>query len=338
MPRRLWKFIKRYVLNLISNNFKRDKLGKFLVTGGSGFIGSNTVEELLKQANRVRVLDNFVTGRIENLSEFLDEIEIIKGDIRDLETVKKALRGIDYVIHLAALGSVPRSVKDPLDTNEVNVTGTLNVLTASRDSRVKRVVYSSSSSIYGDTPTLPKRENMFPESQSPYAVSKLAGEYYCKVFHSVYGLETVSLRYFNIYGKKQDPFSQYSAVVPSFISAMIKGNQPYIFGDGEQSRDFTFIEDCIQANIKACFAPEGVGEVFNISYGQRITINELFYKIRGFLGKDEIKPIYKESRSGDVRHSLADIDKARKLLGFNPQYDIESGLRKILEWYRDNHF
>jgi nucleoside-diphosphate-sugar epimerase len=313
---------------------RENTLAKFLVTGGAGFIGSNTVEELLKQGNEVKVLDNFVTGKKENLFEFLDDVEIVEGDIRNQSILREALKGIDYVIHLAALGSVPRSVKDPLNTNEINATGTLNVLTAARDSRTKRVVYSSSSSVYGDTTTLPKREDMRLEPQSPYAVSKLVGEYYCKVFHRAYGLETVSLRYFNIYGKKQDPFSQYSAVVPSFISAMLKGNQLLIFGDGEQSRDFTFIDDCVQANIKACFSPKAAGGVFNISYGKRTTINELFYKIRELLDNREIKPTYVTQRAGDVLHSLADTEEAKKVLGFKPCYDIESGLRKALEWYK----
>jgi len=310
-------------------------LTKFLVTGGAGFIGSNTVEELLNLGHEVKVLDNLLTGKKENISEFINDIEFIKDDIKDLETVRKSVKGVEYVIHLAALGSVPRSVKDPILTNEVNVNGTLNVLIASRDEGVKRLVYSSSSSVYGKNPTLPKKENMIPDPISPYAVSKLTGEYYCRVFYETYGLETVSLRYFNIYGKKQDPFSQYSAVVPSFIDAMLKGHQPVIFGDGGQSRDFTFIEDCVQANIKACFAPEAVGEVFNISYGKRVTVNELFYKIQEILNKDEIEPVYKAPRPGDLHHSLADTSKARKLLGFKPRYDIESGLRKTLEWYKD---
>ena len=308
---------------------------KFLVTGGAGFIGSNTVEELLNLGHEVKVLDNLLTGKKENISEFINDIEFIKGDIKDLETVRKSVKGVEYVIHLAALGSVPRSVKDPILTNEVNINGTLNVLIASRDEGVKRLVYSSSSSVYGKNPALPKKENMIPKPISPYAVSKLTGEYYCRVFYETYGLETVSLRYFNIYGKKQDPFSQYSAVVPSFIDAMLKGHRPVIFGDGGQSRDFTFIEDCVQANIKACFAPEAVGEVFNISYGKRVTVNELFYKIQEILNKDEIEPVYKAQRPGDVRHSLADTSRARKLLGFNPHYDIESGLRKTIEWYKN---
>lgn len=313
-------------------------MAKFLVTGGAGFIGSNTVEELLNLGHEVKALDNLLTGKTENISEFINDIEFIKGDIKDLETVRKSVKGVEYVIHLAALGSVPRSVKDPISTNEVNVNGTLNVLIASRDEGVKRLVYSSSSSVYGKNPTLPKKENIIPEPISPYAVSKLTGEYYCRVFYETYGLETVSLRYFNIYGKKQDPFSQYSAVVPSFIDAMLKGRQPAIFGDGGQSRDFTFIEDCVQANIKACFAPEAGGEVFNISYGKRVTVNELFYRIQEILNKDEIEPVYKAPRPGDLRHSLADTTRARKFLGFKPRYDIESGLRKTLEWYKDTFY
>lgn len=306
-------------------------MANFLVTGGAGFIGSNTVEELLNKGHEIRIIDNFATGKKENLSPFLPEIEVIEGDIRDLDFLKRAMKGIEYVIHLAALGSVPRSVEDPLNTSEVNVTGTLNILITARDVGVRRVVYSSSSSVYGDDPALPKKEDMPLSPQSPYAVSKLAGEYYCKVFYQVYGLGTVSLRYFNIYGKRQDPSSQYAAVVPRFISAMLNGERPVIFGDGEQSRDFTFIEDCVQANIKACFAPGVEGEVFNISYGARVTVNELFQKIRWLLGKNEIEPIYAAPRPGDVKHSLADTSKAQALLGFKPHYHIEVGLKKTLE-------
>jgi UDP-N-acetylglucosamine/UDP-N-acetylgalactosamine 4-epimerase len=311
-------------------------LFRFLVTGGAGFIGSNTVEELLKQGNKVRILDNFITGKSKNISDFCQDIEIIEGDIRSLETVKRALEDVDYVIHLAALGSVPRSVKDPLSTNEVNVTGTLNVLTASREMGVKRLVYSSSSSVYGDTPTIPKVENMQTQPKSPYAVSKLAGENYCKVFNDIYGLETVTLRYFNIYGIRQDPFSQYSAVIPKFISTIIEGHAPIIFGDGEQSRDFTFIDDCVQANIKAFFSKAAPGNVFNISFGKKVTINQLFLKILKIMNKDEIEPNYKAPRSGDVRHSLAEISRAKKILEFNPCYDLESGLTKTIEYYKKN--
>ncbi|MGH7801684.1 MAG: SDR family oxidoreductase [Thermodesulfobacteriota bacterium] len=311
-------------------------MAKLLVTGGAGFIGSNTVDELLNEGHEVRVFDNFVTGKKGNLSQFLREIEVIEGDIRNLDVVRKAVKGMQYVVHLAGLSSVSLSVKDPLNMNEVNITGTLNVFTAARDGGVRRVVYSSSSSVYGDNPTLPKREDMLPEPRSPYAVSKLAGEYYCRVFNQVYGLETVSLRYFNIYGKRQNPFSQYAAVIPSFISAMVNEKRPVIFGDGEQSRDFTFIEDCVQANIKACFAPGIEGKTFNISYGDRVTVNELFRKIRGLLDKDGIEPVYVAPRLGDVKHSLADTSEARALLGFKPNHCIETGLKKALEWYYTN--
>ena len=309
----------------------------FLVTGGAGFIGSNLSERLLNEGHAVRVLDNLATGKEENIAGLLGPLKLMKGDIRDKADVAKAVKGVDYVIHLAALGSVPRSVEDPLTTHEVNVTGTLNVLTAARDEKVKRVVCASSSSVYGDTPTLPKREDMFPTPQSPYAVSKLSGEYYCKVFHRVYGLPTVALRYFNIYGKRQDPNSQYAAVIPRFITAVMKNERPTIFGDGEQSRDFTFVEDCLQANIKACFAPDAAGGAYNIGYGGRTTINDLFRKIRKWAGKEDIEPLYAPGRKGDVKHSHADITSARKLLSYEPSFDINAGTERTVRWYMENY-
>lgn len=309
---------------------------KFLVTGGAGFIGSNLCEKLLEQGFSVRALDNLSTGREENIKDFIGHIEFINGDIRDKSTVKKAVEGVDYVIHLAALGSVPRSIEDPATTHDVNATGTLNVLNASKNAGVKRIVYASSSSVYGDTPVLPKKEEMIPTPQSPYAVSKLSGEYYCRVFYRVYGFETVSLRYFNVYGKRQDPASQYAAVIPKFITAVLKGESPTIYGDGEQTRDFTFVDDCNQANIKACFSKSSAGDFYNVGASRRISINELFNKIKNAAGKD-IKPIHLESRKGDVKHSLADITNAKEHLSYDPQDNIDSGLVKTIEWYKSKN-
>lgn len=305
---------------------------KFLVTGGAGFIGSNMVEELLKRGYFVRVVDNYLTGKKENVSEFSKDIELIEGDIRDINMLMRSTKGIDYVIHLAALGSVPRSIKDPATTHEINADGTLNILLASQKARVRKVIYSSSSSVYGDSPTLLKKESFTPNPKSPYAVSKLTGEYYCCVFRDVYGLETVSLRYFNVYGKKQDPDSHYAAVVPKFIKAFKNNRRPQIYGDGHQSRDFTFIEDCIEATIKAVFSENSGGQIINISYGQRVTVNELFNLIKKITGKN-IEPIYSDSRPGDIRHSLAFIEKAEDLLGYKPSFPIKRGLKKTIEHY-----
>lgn len=307
---------------------------RFLITGGTGFIGSNTVEELLRQRHTVKVIDNFSTGKKENIEEFLDDIELITGDIRDRTLLSKAVVDVDFVIHLAALGSVQRSVADPLTTHDVNTTGTLNILMASKEAGVKRVVYASSSSVYGDLPVLPKKEDMSPTPLSPYAVSKLTGEYYCMVFSHLYGLETVSLRYFNVYGKKQDSHSLYAAVIPKFITALLKGNIPTIYGDGEQSRDFTFVEDCVQATIKACLAEKGAGKIFNIGCGERITINNLFNLISSLLGINS-EPIYGERRKEDIIHSLSDITRAKEFLGYSPTYNIRAGIDKLISWYKN---
>lgn len=307
-------------------------MSNFLVTGGAGFIGSNLCEKLLAEGHRVRVLDNLATGKAENMKDFTGAVEFIRGDIRDTEAVGRSFKEVDYVIHLAALGSVPRSVADPVTTHEVNITGTLNILCAARDAGVKRVVCASSSSVYGDTPVLPKKEDMFPTPLSPYAVSKLSGEYYCKVFHKVYGLETVALRYFNVYGKRQDPDSQYAAVIPRFVTALIAGSSPIIYGDGGQTRDFTFVEDCNQANYKACFADGCAGGAYNIGAGKRISIKELFQNIKRGLGS-ALEPIYEPARKGDVRDSLADISRARQFIGYDPAYTIDSGLEKTVQWY-----
>ncbi len=310
-------------------------MANVLVSGGAGFIGSNLVEALLKRGHHVRVLDNFSTGKKENL--LLDKnypnLEIINGDICDLSICQKAVREIDFVFHHAALPSVQRSVEDPLLTNAVNAEGTLNLLIVSRDNGVKRFIYASSSSIYGDTPTLPKREDMPPNPQSPYALQKYIGEKYCHLFYQLFGLETISLRYFNIFGPKQDPESIYSAVIPRFISAMIEKRPPVIYGDGEQSRDFTYIDNVVQANILAMEKDHLHGEIVNIGCGEMISLNhllEILYKIFGY----KISPIYEEPRKGDVRQSLADINKGKELLNYEPMVRIEDGLRKTVEYFK----
>ncbi|HWP49999.1 MAG TPA: SDR family oxidoreductase [Candidatus Limnocylindrales bacterium] len=303
-----------------------------LVTGGAGFIGSHLVEALLKINYRVRVLDNFMTGKRQNISSILSHIQFIEGDLRDFETVRKAAEAVDFIFHLGALPSVPRSIQDPITSNEVNIQGTLHVLEAARQMRVKRVIFSSSSSVYGDSPLLPKREDAVPNPLSPYAVTKLAGEYYCKVYYKIHGLETVCLRYFNVFGPKQDPTSQYAAAIPRFINALLVNKPPLVYGDGEQSRDFTYVENVVQANILAIKAPEAPGKIFNIAYGKRITVNELIKTLNTLLGKN-IQPVYESSRPGDIRHSLADISQARQILGFSPTVTLEEGLRRSIAWF-----
>ena len=306
----------------------------YLVTGGAGFIGSNIVHFLIKKGERVRVLDNFLTGKKENLASIRDKIELIEGDIRNFEICLKATKGVDYVLHQAALPSVPRSVEDPLTTSEININGTLNILLASLKNKIKRVVYASSSSIYGDSPVLPKKEEMTPSPLSPYAITKLTGEYYCKVFYQIYGLETVILRYFNVFGPCQDPTSQYAAVIPKFIRAMLKGERPIIYGDGEQSRDFTYVENVVMANILSATKKEASGKVFNIATQKRITINELVKEINNILNTN-IKPEYASPRPGDIKHSLADITAAKKILGYNPKVQFREGLEKTVNWFKN---
>ncbi len=308
-------------------------MSRILVTGGAGFIGSNLCEALLEMGHEVRVLDNFSTGKRENLGDFIQSIEVMEGDIRDYETLEKAVTGVERVIHLAAMSSVPWSVDDPEAAHHMNATGTLHVLKASRDHGVQRVVLASTSAIYGENPVQPKREEMIPEPMSPYAATKLAGEHYCRIFSSLYGLETVALRYFNVYGKRQDPASHYSAVIPKFITRMLSNSNPVIYGDGEQTRDFVFVEDCNRANIKASFTDGISGEFFNIGSGMNISVNELFNTIRDITGA-KLEPVYEDARKGDVRESLSDISKARRHLGFEPAYTMEAGLRKTIEWYR----
>jgi len=306
---------------------------KYLVTGGSGFIGSNIVEELLNRGHQVRILDNFSTGNRQNIEGFQDKIEVIEGDLRSYHTVMEAVDGMDLVLHQAALPSVPRSVRDPLTTNEVNVAGTLNLLHAALDAEVRRVVFASSSSIYGDSPTLPKKEDMIPNPLSPYAVSKLAGEKYLHVFAKIYGLHTVSLRYFNVFGPRQNPDSQYSAVIPKFIKAIMNDETPVIYGDGEQSRDFTFIQNVVEANILASEVDCPPGMAMNCAVHQRTNLNQLAETINRILGKD-VKPGYTEPRPGDVKHSFADIALIEKTLGFKPKIYFEEGLAKTIEWYK----
>lgn len=306
---------------------------KYLVTGGAGFIGSNIVEELLKRGESVRVIDNFSTGKRENLTPFLDTIELIEGDIRSYNIVREAVDGIDVILHQAALPSIPRSIRDPISTNEVNVIGTLNILHAAKEAKVRRVVYASSSSVYGDTPELPKHEGMLLNPSSPYAVSKLAGEKYCNVFAHVYGLHTVALRYFNVFGPRQDPTSQYSAVIPKFILAMNANSQPFIHGDGEQSRDFTYIANVVHANILAATVDCPAGIAVNCACHGQTTLNELVHGINRILGKD-IKPIYQEPRMGDIKHSFADISLIKTNLGYTPLVLFEEGIRRTIEWYQ----
>jgi nucleoside-diphosphate-sugar epimerase len=309
---------------------------KILVTGGAGFIGSNLIEALLKKGCVVRVLDNFSTGKRENLifDKKYPSLEIIEGDICDLKTCQKAVRKVDYVFHQAALPSVQRSIEDPEASNAINVGGTLNILLAARDEKVKRVVYASSSSIYGDTPTLPKHEEMNPSPLSPYALQKYVGEQYCRLFHQLYGLDTISLRYFNIFGPKQDPNSLYSAVIPKFIDALIHDRPPTIFGDGKQSRDFTYIENVVRANLLAMSARRLHGEAVNVACGKRTSLNRLFNILKEILGSAQ-SPIYEEPRKGDVRHSLADIRKAKEVINYAPIREIEVGLKKTVEFFRE---
>ena len=303
---------------------------KYLITGGAGFIGSNIAERILSIGDDVRILDNFSTGREENLSSFKDDIELIRGDLRDFEAVRKAVSGVDYVLHQGALPSVPRSIEDPITTASVNTGGTLNVLKASLDEGVKRIVAASSSSIYGNSPALPKVEDMPVNPMSPYAVAKMAAEFYCKNFYEIYGLETVALRYFNVFGPNQDPTSQYSAVIPLFFNLMKSGKSPTIHGDGSQSRDFTFVTNVIDANLKACTAENAAGEMFNIGYGENHTLLNLVDNINQIL-ELSIEPIFGESRQGEVKHSLADISKARSILGYNPSVSFGEGLRIYFE-------
>jgi nucleoside-diphosphate-sugar epimerase len=313
-------------------------MAQFVVTGGGGFIGSNLVEAILAKGDRVRVLDNFATGRRANLEAAASwansgggSFELVEGDIRDLATCRLAIAGADYVLHQAAIPSVQRSVKDPIGSNEVNVGGTLNLLVAARDEKVRRFVMASSSSLYGESETLPKVETMAPAPISPYGLQKLAGETYCGVFHRLYAVPAIALRYFNVFGPRQDPTSEYSAVIPRFITAIKGGVTPTIFGDGEQTRDFSYIANVVQANLRACDAgPAAHGGAFNIACGERISLNDLVRTLGEFAGR-EVQPAYAPHRPGDIKHSLAGIEKARTLLGYRPEVSVGDGLRKTWE-------
>ena len=307
----------------------------YLITGIGGFIGSSLARELLQRGEQVRGIDNFSTGCRENLTEILGQIDFREADILDLDAMKAACAGVDFIFHEAAIPSVPKSVLDPIGSNRANVDGTVNVLVAARDAKVKRVVYAASSSAYGDTPTLPKHEAMTPDPISPYAVAKLASERYMISFYRCYGLETVALRYFNVFGPRQDPSSPYSGVLAKFITLMLKGEQPTIFGDGEQSRDFTYIDNVVQGNLLACKAPAAdiAGKVFNVATGRRITLNETFKALQSLISYSG-SPAYGSERGGDIKHSLADISAAEKYLGYKVQVNFEDGLRKTVEWYR----
>src|ERR1700722_11341817 len=307
----------------------------YLITGIGGFIGSSLARELLLRGEQVRGVDNFSTGRRENLAQILAQIDFREADILDLEAMKLACAGVDYVLHQAAIPSVPKSVLDPIGSNQANVDGTVNVLVAARDAKVKRVVFAASSSAYGDTPTLPKHEQMTPDPISPYAVAKLASERYMISFYRCYGLETVALRYFNIFGPRQDPSSPYSGVLAKFITLMLSGKQPTMFGDGEQSRDFTYIDNAVEANLLACKAPAAqvAGKVFNVATGRRVPLNETF-KLLQDLTSYNGSPIHGAERGGDIKHSLADISLAEKHLGYKPKVNFEDGLRCTVDWYR----
>ena len=309
-------------------------MAKYLVTGGAGFIGSNIVKKLVEKGETVRVLDDFSTGKRENLAPFLSKIEIFEGDFSDLEVAKKAVEGVEYVLHQGAIPSVPRSIDDPIGTNNANILGTLNMLIASKDAGVKRFVYADSSSAYGDSPVMPKEESMQVAPKSPYAIQKLASELYCQNFFILFGLETVCLRYFNVFGPNQDPESVYSAVIPLFIKKMLLGEAPTIFGDGKNSRDFTFVDNNVDACLRACTAPkECAGEVINVACGVAVSLNQLVEKINKVLGTN-ITAIYEPERKGDVVHSLGDISKAKKLLGYETIIGFDEGLKKTIDFYR----
>ena len=307
----------------------------YLITGIAGFIGSTLARGVLAQGNQVRGIDNLSTGRRENIAEIEDRIDLREADLLDLKSVHEACRGVDYILHEAAIPSVPRSVLDPLESNRANIDATANLLVAARDAKVKRVIYAASSSAYGDTPTLPKREDMIPSPISPYAVAKLTGEYYMTSFWRCYGLETVSLRYFNIFGPRQDPTSPYSGVLAKFITQMLKGDQPVIFGDGQQSRDFTYVENVVNANLLACQAPaaEVAGRMFNVATATQFDLNQTFRMLKKLTGySGDVK--YQPERAGDVKHSLADLSLAKKHLRYEPTVGFEEGLQRTIEWYR----
>jgi UDP-glucose 4-epimerase len=311
---------------------------KCLITGGAGFIGSNLAEELLMRGAKVTILDNLVTGFRENLEEIRGDFEFIEGDINNDQALGKALENVDYVFHQAALPSVPRSVDDPGETHEACVNGTFKLLLRAKETGVRRVVYAASSSAYGDQPISPKQESMRPDPLSPYAVAKLVGEYYAKVFYRTYGLETISLRYFNVFGPRQNPASQYSGVISRFIDSLAKGKAPTIFGDGEQTRDFTYVTNVVEANIQAAHTEKGIGEVMNVANGEAISLNALFKVVQGLLECSDIKPIYEAPRKGDILHSLADNSRAVQCLGYKKLIGLEDGLSKTIDWWKQSRF
>src|SRR6202795_351603 len=306
---------------------------RYVVTGGAGFIGSNTVDELVRRGHSVVVLDDLSSGKEDNLAEIRNKITFIKGNITDIEVVRKAMHEAEFVIHLAARTSVPRSVKDPIEANRINIDGTLNVLVAARDAKVKRIVFAASSSAYGGTPTLPKVETMQPCPISPYGVTKYVGDLYAQTFGRCYGLENVCLRYFNIFGPRQDPGSPYSGVMAKFCTAFLEDTQPLVFGDGEQTRDFTYVENAVQANLLACEAPNVSGKVFNVGVGGRVSLNAVLRELGKITGK-KLEAKYEPPRDGDIRDSQADISQAREILGYDPQVTFEEGLARTFEWYR----
>ncbi len=308
-------------------------MSTYLITGGAGFIGSHIAEALVRRGETVRIFDNLSTGHLSNLASFRDGVEFIEGDLIDADAVTRAVKGVDFIYHQAALASVPRSVERPLDTNAACVTGSLNLLDSARRAGVGRLIYAASSSAYGDQPTSSKRETDLPGPLSPYAAAKLAAEHYCHAFTATYGFETVAIRYFNVFGPRQDPDSPYSAVIPLFITALLAGRQPTVFGDGHQSRDFTFIENVVRANLLAAEAPGVAGRVFNVANGRSTSLLELLAALNRLLETD-VAPIHADPRPGDVRESLADISQARQLLGYEPQVDFEEGLRRSIDYYR----
>lgn len=307
---------------------------RYLVTGGGGFIGSHVVRHLLGKKHKVRILDNFLTGNRNNIRDVASDIELIEGDIRNEKDSTLAVQDVDYIIHLAALPSVPRSVANPVLSTDINVNGTVTLLNAAQRKGIKRIVFASSSSVYGDSPEFPRHEDQYPQPLSPYAVSKLAGEFYMKCFYKLHGLETVTLRYFNVFGPRQDPNSQYAAVIPKFITAVLSGKKPIVYGDGEQSRDFTFIEDLVQGIYKACHADRAPGQVLNVACGRRTSLNQLLEYLQELSGS-EVNAEYTAPRAGDVRDSFASIDRARELLGYEPRFSMAQGLEKTFSWYRE---
>jgi len=330
---------------MIPSDLNLDPSYSILVTGGAGFIGSNLCEALLKNGNRVRCLDNFATGKKDNIRDLMqhDQFELLEGDIRDFETCTRACQGMDYVLHQAALGSVPRSINDPRTSNEVNVSGFLNMLTAARDSKIKRFVYAASSSTYGDSESMPKEEDIIGKPLSPYAITKYVNELYAEIFSKTYGMETIGLRYFNVFGRKQDPNGAYAAVIPKFIMQLMRHESPVINGDGSFSRDFTYVDNVIEMNVRAisCTREDAINTVYNVAYGERTDLNGLVQLLKENLSSydhqiSNVQTVHGPPRQGDVPHSLASVEKAKRLLGYNPKFDIKAGLQNAIDWYWEN--